>query len=102
LEGEPPEQEDEKDYEEEMPGQVDTKLAKLQDVLRFFDRFENYINEEKWRDRFEMTLPIYIDKFGDPNLRVFMEQGGDKQMLAGTTGGMMNTVSPLKDGQPII
>ena len=87
LYGEAPEAEEEKYFEDEIPAVTDTKLAKLQDVLKFFDRFEDFITEEKWRERFDVTLPVYLDKFADPNLRVFMDMG-DKTV--------MNTNSPLK------
>ena len=59
--------------DEESPEESDTKVAKLKDTFKFLDLFDGYINEEIWKNRFEVKMDVYLAQFADPNLKIFME-----------------------------
>ena len=51
-----------------------SKIEKLQDIDRFFHSFDNFVTDETWAERFELTREQYLEHAEDPNLRVFMTE----------------------------
>ena len=69
------------------PDQSDAKIAKLKDILKYLDKFDHFINEETWKDRFDTPLNVYLEQYADPNLKIFMDLNSSP---------VINTNSPLK------
>jgi len=58
------------------------------------EKFDSYINEDTWKERFEVDMQTYLVKVADANLKVFMEQGSGVNL---SNSGVVNTNSPLKN-----
>ena len=61
------------DDEETPSGNESDKIAKLREVEDYLEKFDNFITEDAWKERFEVPLNVYIDQIADPNLKIFME-----------------------------
>jgi hypothetical protein len=56
------ENEDAEGNDEEMnSGETDTKLAKLKDALKYLEKFDKYIAEESWKERFDVPYNAYLN-----------------------------------------
>lgn len=69
--------------------EIDTKISRLKDVIVYLEKFDDYVNEEIWAERFDVPLPVYLEQFADPNLIIFMN-------MLPSSSSISNTYSPLK------
>lgn len=49
-----------------------TKLAGLSKCIATMNKFEDWINEVEWNQRFTMTMSTWLETEADANMRIFM------------------------------
>ena len=53
----------------------------MKDAFDYFNNFSEFINEEKWNERFDIKLNTYLEDFADPNLKIFMGVYNDDSII---------------------
>ena len=48
------------------------KLAKVQRCVDLLKGFRDFIKEARWNERFEMSLPLFLEQIADANMRIFL------------------------------
>ncbi len=49
------------------------KITHLKNTLAFIKKFDSFITEQTWNERFDVPMMQYLEQIGDPNLKIFME-----------------------------
>jgi hypothetical protein len=48
------------------------KYDKCMACVQLMDKFENFIDEERWNEQFEVKLDMYLTQVASVNMRIFM------------------------------
>ena len=60
----------------------ENKINKIKEAARYLNRFNSYITEATWNDRFDLPLDMFLEEVADINMRIFMgmAKGNDFKM----------------------
>ena len=58
------------------------KVQRIKDCTKFLIHFKDFVNEERWNERFDLPLHLYLAQVADTNMRIFlgMARDEDKQI----------------------
>ena len=68
---------EERDALREQEPAIRDKVQRIKDCTRLLVHFKDFLTEESWNARFDLTMPLFLEQVADTNMRIFLDMATD-------------------------